>query len=123
MAVQNFFDKLNGGARWDIAVSINRANSLPLDANSVFSSYESAQKYASKNPEAGVLNNAYPGQVLAVVTDEETIVYYIDANMELQPVGNTKEIIEYIGEIPEDSDAESDASEDHHRDADRPSDR
>jgi len=105
MAVKDFFDNLNGGARWDVGVSINRSNSLPLDANSVFASLEAAQNYAAGNPAEGTLANAYPGQVLAVVTDAETIIYYIDANMTLQPVGNTKDVMAYIGNIPEGSDA------------------
>lgn len=107
MAVKDFFDNLNGGARWDVGVSINRSNSLPLDANSVFASLEAAQNYAAGNPAEGTLANAYPGQVLAVVTDAETIIYYIDANMTLQPVGNTKDVMAYIGEIPETSDAKT----------------
>lgn len=107
MAVKDFFDNLNGGARWDVGVSINRSNSLPLDANSVFDSLEAAQNYASGNPAEGTLANAYPGQVLAVVTDAETVIYYIDANMALQPVGNTKDVMAYIGNIPEGSDAET----------------
>ena len=107
MAVKDFFDNLNGGARWDVGVSINRSNSLPLDANSVFASLEAAQKYAAGTPVEGTLANAYPGQVLAVVTDSETIIYYIDANMALQPVGNTKEVMAYIGDIPEGSDAQT----------------
>lgn len=105
MAVKEFFDNLNGGARWDVGVSINRSNSLPLDANSVFASLADAQNYAAGTPVEGTLANAYPGQVLAVVTDAETIIYYIDANMTLQPVGNTKEVMAYIGDIPETSDA------------------
>lgn len=105
MAVKDFFDNLNGGARWDVGVSINRSNSLPLDANSVFDSLEAAQNYAAGTPAEGVLANAYPGQVLAVVTDAETIIYYIDANMALQPVGNTKDVMAYIGDIPDGSDA------------------
>lgn len=107
MAVKDFFDNLNGGARWDVGVSINRSNSLPLDANSVFASLEDAQNYAKGTPAEGTLANAYPGQVLAVVTDAETIIYYIDANMTLQPVGNTKEVMAYIGDIPETSDAKT----------------
>lgn len=105
MAVKDFFDNLNGGARWDVGVSINRSNSLPLDANSVFDSLEAAQNYAAGTPAEGTLANAYPGQVLAVVTDTETIIYYIDANMALQPVGNTKDVMAYIGDIPDGSDA------------------
>lgn len=107
MNVKDFFDALNGGARWDIGVSINRSNSLPLDANSVFASLADAQNYAAGTPAEGTLANAYPGQVLAVVTDSATTIYYIDANMSLKPLGDTTDIMAYIGEIPEDSDAES----------------
>ena len=107
MTVNDFFNNLNGGARWDVGVSINRSNSLPLDANSVFASLEAAQNYAAGNPAEGTLANAYPGQVLAVVTDTETVIYYIDANMALQPVGNINEIMAYIGDIPESSSAKT----------------
>lgn len=107
MAVKNFFDNLNSGAKWDVGVSINRSNALPLDANSVFETLDAAQNYAKGNPTGGRFANAYPGQVLAVVTDEETVIYYIDANMQLQPVGNTKEVMAYVGDIPEGSDAKT----------------
>lgn len=106
MDLNKFFESLTNGARWDVGVSINRSNALPLDANSVFSSLEAAEAYVNGTAE-GVLANAYPGQVLAVVTEEETIIYYVDANKALQPVGNTKDIMAYIGNIPEDSDAET----------------
>lgn len=106
MDLTKFFESLANGARWDVGVSINRSNALPLDANSVFSSLEAAEAYVNGTAE-GVLANAYPGQVLAVVTEEETIIYYVDANKALQPVGNTKNVMAYIGSIPEDSDAET----------------
>ncbi len=106
MDLTKFFESLANGARWDVGVSINRSNALPLDANSVFSSLEAAQAYVNGTAE-GVLANAYPGQVLAVVTEEETVIYYVDANKALQPVGNTKDVMAYIGSIPEDSDAET----------------
>ena len=107
MTLTEFFEKLKSGARWDVGVSINRSNALPLDANSVFKTLEEAQNYASGNPAEGTLANAYPGQVLAVVTESETNIYYIDANMQLKPVGNTKEVMDYIGEIPETSSAKT----------------
>lgn len=107
MTLTEFFEKLKSGARWDVGVSINRSNALPLDANSVFKTLEEAQNYASGNPAEGTLANAYPGQVLAVVTESETNIYYIDANMQLKPVGNTKEVMDYIGEIPETSNAKT----------------
>ena len=106
MTLNEFFSSLNNGARWDVGVSINRSNALPLDANSVFASLEAAQAYVNGTAE-GVLANAYPGQVLAVVTENETVIYYVDAKMALQPVGNTKDVMAYIGAIPEGSDAKT----------------
>ena len=109
MTREELFNNLKGGARWDVGVSINRSNSLPLDAHSLFQTYEAAEAYASKdaskiaavNTKLGInlLNNAYIGQILAVVEDktvgEETVttvgLYYIDAALKLQPVG--KEVI------------------------------
>ena len=99
------FDTLYGGAKWDVGVAINRSNALPLDRNSIFPSYELARAYAAMDEAAmkaelinlGVNttskenvklnNNAYAGQVLAVVTATETTIYYIDANKQLQEVG------------------------------------
>lgn len=77
---EKFFDDLAKGARWDVGVSIARGNPLPLDANSVFESYEDLETYA-----AGVL--AYPGQVVAVVTENSTGIYYLDQEKAIQPVG------------------------------------
>lgn len=77
MTYTEFFENLNSGARWDVGVSINRSNSLPLDANAVFSSKASAEAYVAGTPDGGRLANAYPGQVLAVVTETETTIYYI----------------------------------------------
>ena len=38
MTREEFFDKLNNGAKWDVGVAINRTNPLPLDANEIFDS-------------------------------------------------------------------------------------
>lgn len=94
------FDTLYGGAKWDVGVAINRSNALPLDRNSIFPSYELARAYAAMDEAAmtaeltnlglkdvKINNNAYAGQVLAVVTTTETTIYYIDANKQLQEVG------------------------------------
>jgi hypothetical protein len=119
----DIFNKLfNKPAVWDVAVAINRSNSMPLDKNSIFPNYALAEAYATGNAvkinnalvDLAVLeeskrlvegaegaadtaaanlasvmfnNNAYPGQVLAVVTETETSVYYIDAQGKLQEVG------------------------------------
>ena len=77
---EKFFDDLAKGARWDVGVSIARGNPLPLDANSVFGSYEDLETYA-----AGVL--AYPGQVVAVVNADSTVIYYLDQEKAIKPVG------------------------------------
>ena len=81
MAIRDdFFTSLNKGARWDVGVSIKRSNPLPLDDKSVFDSYAALEAYA-----ADVL--AYPGQVVAVVGDSSTTIYYLDQNLAIQPVG------------------------------------
>lgn len=95
MTRDELFANLKAGARWDVGVSINRSNSLPLDANSIFESYEAAVAYASKDDAAiatyGFLNNAYIGQIIAVVGEDAVGIYYIDQNLTLQPVG--KEVV------------------------------
>lgn len=60
MTRDEFFTNKENGALWDVGVSINRTNPLPLDSNAVFKSYDEAVTYAK-----GVL--AYPGQFIAVV--------------------------------------------------------
>ena len=55
MTLTEFFNKLKNGARWDVGVSINRSNALPLDANSVFKTLEDAQNYAAGNPAEALL--------------------------------------------------------------------
>ena len=73
MTREEFFAALAGGARWDVGVSINRTNPLPLDANSVFETLTDAENYAKTN----VL--AYPGQVITVVDETSVAVYVIVA--------------------------------------------
>ena len=77
---QDFFDKKSKGALWDVGVSIKRGNPLPLDADAVFESYSAAETYAQ-----GVI--AYPGQIIAVVNENSTEIYYLDQNCALQEVG------------------------------------
>ena len=72
MTREEFFAALAGGARWDVGVSINRTNPLPLDANSVFETLLDAENYAKTN----VL--AYPGQIITVV-DTATVTAYVIA--------------------------------------------
>ena len=77
---EKFFADKAAGALWDVAVSIKRGNPLPLDSNSVFQSYADLETYA-----AGVL--AYPGQVVAVVNESSTAIYFLDQDLNIQPVG------------------------------------
>ncbi len=81
MTVTEFFTKLNSGATWSAGVSFKRAAALPLERYAVHASYADAETYATTNAVA------YPGQILAVVEETGTSVYYIDQNMTLQPVG------------------------------------
>ena len=81
MTVTEFFTKLNNGATWSAGVSFKRAAALPLERYAVHASYADAQDYATNNAVA------YPGQILAVVEETATSIYYIDQNMALQPVG------------------------------------
>lgn len=80
MTRDEFFAQKAKGALWDVGVSIQRGNPLPLDSNSVFESKAKADAYV-----AGVL--AYPGQIIAVVEASATTIYYIDQAMALQEVG------------------------------------
>lgn len=81
MTVTEFFTKLNNGATWSAGVSFKRAAALPLERYAVHASLADAEDYATNNAVA------YPGQILAVVEENGTGVYYIDQNMALQPVG------------------------------------
>lgn len=76
----NFFEAKAIGALWDVAVSMKRGNPLPLDSNSVFGSYTDLQNYAK-----GTL--AYPGQIIAVVEESATSIYYLDQELAIQEVG------------------------------------
>ena len=76
----DFFAKKAKGSLWDVAVSIKRGNPLPLDADSIFESYAALEAYA-----ADVL--AYPGQLVAVVEEDSTSIYYLDQELAIKPVG------------------------------------
>lgn len=81
MAIRDdFFTALNKGAKWDVGVSINRTNPLPLDVNSVFDTKANLNAYV-----AGAF--AYPGQIVALVEENATTIYYIDQAKALQEVG------------------------------------
>ena len=82
---EDFFTALSKGAKWDVGVSINRTNPFPLDVYSVFDT-----EYALNTYIAGKFS--YPGQVLALIKEDETIIYYLDQNKQKQEVGGKIEV-------------------------------
>ena len=92
----DFFASKAVGALWDVAVSIKRGNPLPLDSNSVFESYEALETYV-----AGPL--AYPGQVVAVVGESSTNIYYLNQNLGIQAVGGVPSIDDKTIELNNDT--------------------
>ena len=92
----DFFASKAVGALWDVAVSIKRGNPLPLDSNSVFESYEALETYV-----AGPL--AYPGQVVAVVGESSTNIYYLNQNLGIQAVGGVPSVDDKTIELNNDT--------------------
>lgn len=73
MTRDEFFTALQNGAKWDIGVSINRTNPVPIDSKSVFQTYEALETYAETDP------TAHPGQIVAVVGVSEVSAYLINS--------------------------------------------
>lgn len=82
---ENFFAEKLTASLWDVAVSMKRGNPLPLDVYSVFDSYSALESYI--NPGEGKKTLSYPGQIVAVVGEDSTSIYYLDQNLDIQPVG------------------------------------
>ena len=81
---ENFFDAKAVGALWDVAVSLKRGNPLPIDADSVFQSEAKLVEYIGDK----ITTVAYPGQIVAVVNENSTDIYYIDQNLDYHAVGS-----------------------------------
>ena len=89
---EEFFTNKELAALWDVAVSIQRGNPLPLDSTSVMSSYEELQEYASSSL-------AYPGQIVSVVEEDRVLFYGLDHELnivELNPFVSNN-VIEFNG--------------------------
>ena len=79
MTQLEFFAALANGAKWGVPASISRSGSanggLPIDAYSIFDSKTKAELYASQNKAAveaaGMVNNAYIGQIITVWESNE----------------------------------------------------
>lgn len=84
MAIRDdFFNLLETGAVWDVAVAINRTNPVPIDKKSAFKSLSDLQTYASTDP------TAYPTQVCAVLLEDNTVqLYALDGNKVPQEIGS-----------------------------------
>ena len=82
-----YFTNLDKWPRWPVAVSINRNNPAPLDANSLFRSYEDAKAYATRDTEYlktnEIFDNSYVGQIISVY---EPPVIDAETNEEISPV-------------------------------------
>lgn len=73
MTHEEFFEKLNTSAKWDVGAAIARTNPLPLDANEIFASVTDLEAYIKSNA------LAYPGQITAVLGETEVAAYLITA--------------------------------------------
>lgn len=73
---EDFFEAKEQASLWDVAVSIQRGNPLPLDSTSVVESYAALEEYA-----AGPL--AYPGQIIAVVNVDGVEFYGLDHELKI----------------------------------------
>ena len=73
MTREEFFNKLEAGAKWDVGVSIARTNPLPLDANEIFKTVADMETYIKSNA------LAYPGQIVVVLGASETSAYLVNA--------------------------------------------
>ena len=72
MTRDEFFNSLEGAAKWDVAVAIARTNPLPIDANEIFKSVADMETYIKSNP------LSYPGQIVVVLGETETAAYLVN---------------------------------------------
>lgn len=80
-------NKVENGAKWDVAVAIKRGNPLPLDSTSIFDSYAKALEYASTSA------LAYPTQIIGVVNANGSNEYYgITQDGGLEEIGGKVDI-------------------------------
>ena len=79
--------------------AMSRGYAIPLDASSVWYSYDEMANYAKNNP------IAYVGQILSLVTEQETITYIIEnVNGNLKRLDNNSADILTDGESIEATD-------------------
>ena len=103
MTRQEFFDKKNKGALWDVGVSINRTNPLPLDRFAVFADMASLKTYVS-----GVLS--YPGQIVAIVGETSVDAYLLTA-AGAETAGNEESAIKKLASTTASGDVTADIAD------------
>ena len=82
--------------------SFSRLNGQPLDKSEIWYDFAALEAYA-------LTDAAYVGQKVVYVDAEAGTVshYSVEVDGTLKPLGNTEELREYIGDIPEGSDAKT----------------
>ena len=103
MTRNEFFDKKNKGALWDVGVSINRTNPLPLDRFAVFADMASLKTYVS-----GVLS--YPGQIVAIVGETSVDAYLLTA-AGAETAGNEESAIKKLASTTASGDVTADIAD------------
>ena len=81
---EEFFKNKEQASLWDVAVSIQRGNPLPLDSNSVFESYAALEEYATSPL-------AYPGQIVSVVNTDGVEFYGLDHELKIVTLSSSSE--------------------------------
>ena len=69
-----------------LPIGYKRVDNQPLMSDQVFTELSLAQKFAKDDP------TAYVGQILSVVTNEGSTVYFIDSNKTLIPMATADNI-------------------------------
>lgn len=86
------FEKL-GGSFWNAGVTFERTNPVPLEKYSIFKTLTDAESYASTNPVA------YPGQVVAVIGDTSSTLYYIDNDASLKEIAQGSSVEDALAKL------------------------
>ena len=80
-----------------------RTADVPLDRSSMFSSLEDAKKYAKGDeltPDIrNLVSTSYIGQIITVYENDEVIVYKINNNRELEPLGKGTIVVQDDDEL------------------------
>jgi hypothetical protein len=96
MASSDYLSSLSSTNLFDLPISIGRQNPVPLDASSIFPSFESAEIYAKDN------TVSYVGQIITVIENNKITNYQIiNENGDLSELVNASEIENKINTLSE----------------------